>query len=70
MNQRLHAAITAVEHLTDAEQEQLAALIEAEMQWDQSLDDPKHHTALDALEEQARREIVAGDVFDQPTKTA
>jgi hypothetical protein len=68
MNARLHSAITAAEHLSNEEQELLAELIESEIAWDLSLDDPRHHAALDALEEQARREIAASDVFDDPGK--
>jgi|GEM_PF-7069272 len=65
-NERLGAAVAAAQRLSDAQQEKIAELIEIEVAWDEALDDPRHHTALDALEAQALQEILAGEISDRP----
>lgn len=66
MNQHLQTTIAAIQKLSDKEQERIASLLDLELVWEQDLEDPSFDAAIAVLEEQALKEIEAGQVYDKP----
>ena len=66
MNARFRAVVAAAEQLPNEIQSELAAVLEAEMQWEPTLADPANTEALAAWINEVDQEIDAGEVCDWP----
>ena len=69
MNLRLQSAFDTAAKLPDEAQEVVAALIEEQIeadQWERLLSQLRSIQIIKQLEEEAEREIAAGDAFEEP----